>query len=255
MRGAGRRDGVRAGTGWTAVVPVKRLHRAKTRLRGAVAGPEHERLVLAMALDTVSAVLACPLVERVLVVTRDPFAGAALAALGAVWVPDEPAGGINAALAHGVSRARIATRRTASTGATTAQPTTAEPTIGTPTIGAPAIAALTADLPALRPTELAAALQAAVGLAGFPTFRGYVADAAGTGTVLLTALGGVPLAPAFGAGSAAAHSASGAVGLDGAWPSLRCDVDTAQDLAVAAELGLGRHAAALVEAARYGDRQ
>jgi 2-phospho-L-lactate guanylyltransferase len=66
-----------------------------------------------------------------------------------------------------------------------------------------------------------------------------VADAPGTGTVLLTAPPGVPLDPRFGVGSAAAHRASGAVPLTGPWPSLRRDVDTAADLADAARLGLG----------------
>jgi len=44
---------------------------------------------------------------------------------------------------------------------------------------------------------------------------------------------------AFGVGSAEAHRASGAIELIGDWPSLRCDVDTEADLAVAAQLGLG----------------
>src|SRR5262245_41130848 len=42
---------------WTVVLPVKRLGVAKTRLRGATDGVPHERLVLAMTLDTVAAVL------------------------------------------------------------------------------------------------------------------------------------------------------------------------------------------------------
>jgi len=228
-----------SGRGWTAVLPVKRLPQAKTRLRGAVAAVAHEELVVAMALDTIAAVLACPLIGQALVVTGDPDAGTALAGLGAIWVPDEPAGGINAALTHGAARAGVLARP-----GVPAQPALLA-----------GVVALTADLPALRPAELSAALQAAARLAGAGSFRGYVPDAGGTGTVLLAALGGAPLAPAFGAGSAQAHAASGAVRLDGDWPSLRCDVDTADDLAVAAGLGLGPHAAALVEATRYGGRQ
>ena len=81
------------GFGWVAVVPVKRLPLAKTRLRGALPGVPHERLVVAMALDTVAAVLACARVRRVLVVTDDPLAGPALAELGAERVGHEPAGG------------------------------------------------------------------------------------------------------------------------------------------------------------------
>jgi 2-phospho-L-lactate guanylyltransferase len=77
-----------------------------------------------------------------------------------------------------------------------------------------------------------------------------VPDAAGTGTAMLAAPAGVELDPRFGRGSARAHQASGAVRLDGGWPTLRQDVDTAADLAVAAALGLGRHTAELVDAAR-----
>ncbi len=93
--------------------------------------------------------------------------------------------------------------------------------------------ALTGDLPALRPADLALAL------AGLPVRarRGFVPDAAGTGTALLAAPPGVALDPRFGPGSAAAHAASGAVRLDGGWPTLRQDVDTAADLAAAPRWG------------------
>src|SRR6266511_1299681 len=87
-------------SGWLAVVPIKPLPAAKSRLRGAVAGVPHERLVLAMAKDTVAATLACGRVDRVVVVTDDPLAGAALAASGAAWVRDLPRAGLNAAFAH-----------------------------------------------------------------------------------------------------------------------------------------------------------
>jgi 2-phospho-L-lactate guanylyltransferase len=207
-----------ADTGWVAVMPVKRLALAKTRLRGAVPATRHDQLVLAMARDTLAAALACPLVHRALVVTDEPAAVTALTALGAQRVPDHPDAGLNAALARGAALAA----------------------------GAPVVA-LTADLPALRPHELAAALTA---LAHRP--RGYVPDAPGTGTAMLAAEAGVALDPRFGPGSARAHAASGAVRLDGDWPSLRQDVDTSADLAAATALGLGRYTADLVGAARYG---
>jgi 2-phospho-L-lactate guanylyltransferase len=207
-----------AGTGWVAVMPVKRLAMAKTRLRGAVPATDHDRLVLAMARDTLTAVLACPLVHRALVVTDEPAAVTALTELGAQRVPDHPDAGLNAALARGAALA-----------------------------GGSPVVALTADLPALRPDELAAAL---TGLSD--RSRGYVPDTRGTGTAMLAAQAGVELDPRFGPGSARAHAASGAVRLDGDWPSLRRDVDTAADLAAAAVLGLGRYTAELVGAARYG---
>jgi 2-phospho-L-lactate/phosphoenolpyruvate guanylyltransferase len=202
---------------WSVVVPAKRLTVAKTRLTpltGGPAGPPgtaHTRLVLALLADTVSAALASAAVAEVLVVTDDPDAAAVVTSLGARAVPDEPDRGLNPALAHGAR----------ATGAT-------------------AVAALSSDLPALRPEELTAALTAA-GTAP----RCFVADAQGTGTTLLTAAG-VDLAPAFGAGSAARHRDGGAVQLTGSWPGLARDVDTAGDLRAAVALGVGRHTAALV---------
>jgi 2-phospho-L-lactate guanylyltransferase len=202
---------------WSVVVPAKRLTVAKTRLTpltGGPAGPPgtaHARLVLALLADTVTAALASAAVADVLVVTDDPDAAAVVTSLGARTVPDEPDRGLNPALAHGA-------RAT----------------------GASAVAALSSDLPALRPEELTAALTAA-GTAP----RCFVADAQGTGTTLLTAAG-VDLAPAFGTGSAARHRDGGAVQLRGSWPGLARDVDTARDLRAAVALGVGRHTAALV---------
>ena len=102
------------------------------------------------------------------------------------------------------------------------------------------MAALSSDLPALRPAELGAALAAAE---DFP--RSFVADAQGTGTTLLTARG-TPLRPRFGPGSAAAHEADGAQRLAGDWPGLTRDVDTDDDLRVAQRFGVGPATAALL---------
>jgi 2-phospho-L-lactate guanylyltransferase len=201
-----------SGAGWTAVIPVKSLSAAKSRLRGAVADARHEELALAMVRDTVAAVRACAAVGDVLVVTDDPAAAAAVTALGARTVPDRPAAGLNAAMRFGADTvAGLARRR----------------------------AVLTGDLPALRPDELGAALAAAGG-------RSFVADAAGTGTVLLTAEPGTALDPRFGAGSAGAHAASLARPLSGAWPGLRQDVDTADDLRRVLALGAGEHTCGLL---------
>ena len=104
------------------------------------------------------------------------------------------------------------------------------------------MAALSSDLPALRPGELTAALQAA---AAVP--RAFVADAEGSGTTLLAARDG-DLAPRFGRGSAAAHAAGGAVGLAGDWPGLRQDVDTAADLHAACWIGVGPRTAGFLSA-------
>jgi 2-phospho-L-lactate guanylyltransferase len=204
---------------WSVVVPVKRLRLAKTRLAGALAGVDHQQLVLALATDTVSAALGCAEVGRVVVVTDDPVAVRAVTAAGAVVVGDEPDAGLNPALEHGAGHAR----RLA------------------PDHG---VGVLSSDLPALRPAELAAALAAASAYD-----RAFVADAAGTGTTLLAARAGVALGPHYGTGSRAAHAASGARELTGGWPSLRRDVDTAADLADAVGLGVGAATAALLREA------
>ena len=60
----------------------------------------------------------------------------------------------------------------------------------------------------------------------------------GTGTAALCAFG-TALDPQFGPDSCARHRRSGAIELTGAWPGLRCDIDTPDDLAVARRLGIG----------------
>jgi 2-phospho-L-lactate guanylyltransferase len=203
---------------WTLIVPLKPLARAKSRL-GEATGVHRPEFALAFAQDTVAAALRCPAVARVLVVTDDPLAGARLSALGAVPVPDLPAAGLNAALAHG---------------AETARGTRPGPDGGW-------LAALSADLPALRPEQLGRALAAAT---AHP--RAFLADTQRIGTTLLTAAPGVRLDPRFEGRSRLRHAASGAHELDpDDVPSVRRDVDTPDDLRSALALGLGPHTSAL----------
>jgi 2-phospho-L-lactate guanylyltransferase len=197
-----------AGDGWWLVVPVKPLARAKSRL--GLPGPARARLALAFAVDTVTAALRARAVAGVLVVTDDPRAARALTERGALVVGDEPDSGLNPALAHG---AALLTRSRPGHG----------------------VAALSADLPALRPDQLDATLREAEAAS-----RSYLPDAAGVGTTLLAARRTAPLEPRFGADSRLAHAASGAVelplrGVD----SLRRDVDTRADLREAIRLGVG----------------
>jgi 2-phospho-L-lactate guanylyltransferase len=203
---------------WAVVVPAKRLALAKTRLRPVterLGRTGHDELVLALLADTVAAAVDCPAVGSVLVVTDDPEAGRVVRELGARVVPDEPDRGLNPALEHGFTVA-----------------------------GTGAVAALSSDLPALRPGELDAALRAA---AGAP--RCFVADVHGTGTTLLTALDS-PLDPRFGVASAAAHRSSGALALEGTWPGLVQDVDTGADLDAAVALGTGRWTSSFIRRLR-----
>jgi 2-phospho-L-lactate guanylyltransferase len=225
---------------WTVVMPVKVLGQAKSRL-ASLAGPRRPDLALAFASDTVSAVMDCPVVARVLVVTSDAQAGPALSSLGALTEPDplfirpdasQPEstvralgtgeGGLNAALAHG---AAVAARRWPGDG----------------------IAALTADLPALRSSELGRALTAAAETArlGGPA-SSFVPDAAYVGTTMYAVAPGGRFAPGFGGASRTRHAAGGASelllpGIAG----LRRDVDTPADLREAVALGTGWRTAAL----------
>ncbi|WP_231954877.1 2-phospho-L-lactate guanylyltransferase [Actinoplanes derwentensis] len=196
---------------WTAIIPVKRLEAAKTRLRGAVPVDRHPELALAMVRDTAAAVLAADTVAGLLVVTDDPEVGAAVREIGARVAPD-PGGGLNAAMRFGADEAAgLAAYRVV----------------------------LAGDLPALRPDQLDDVLSRVAG-------RSFVPDAAGIGTVLLAAPPRQPLDPRFGGPSAAAHAGSGAVALRGDWPGLRQDVDTAADLDTVLTLGAGRHTCGLL---------
>ena len=202
------------------MIPVKNLDRAKSRLLGAADGgigdrAAHEALVLALVRDTVIAAASAPHVRRVLAVTSDPTVIAVLTADGIDTIPDIPDNGLNAAVTFGA--AELLRRDAMAT-----------------------VAALQSDLPALRPAELGAALGEADGR------RAFCADRQGTGSTLLVAPQGRPLDPRFGAGSAVAHTTSGARAITASLPSLRCDVDTAEDLAVACRLGLGAKTATLI---------
>jgi 2-phospho-L-lactate guanylyltransferase len=200
---------------WSVIVPVKRPEVAKTRLAD-LAGSRRPAIARAFAADTVAAALACPEVAEVVVVTDDVQTAEAVTAMGATVVDDAPDAGLNAALRHGAEVAR--SRRP-----------------GAPT------AALSADLPALRPDELAVALRAA---AAHPA--AFVADVAGIGTTLYAVTGGTAFRPRFGGRSRATHRAAGAVEVVLAEiPSVRRDVDDAVDLWDAVRLGVGPRTAAL----------
>lgn len=194
---------------WTVVIPLKASARAKTRL--ALPPAQRRTWARAFAVDTVAAAVACPLVRRVVVVTDDAEWTLAPPSGATVIVVTAP---VNAAIRHAVGDDRSP------------------------------VAALPGDLPALRASDLQAALATAG--SAVPT---VLADRAGSGTVLLTAPDGPAMNPAFGRDSYQAHLDGGAVALpDGGWPGLRCDVDTAADLAEALRIGVG--AATSAEARR-----
>lgn len=202
-----------------AVIAVKRLDRAKSRLAGELPIGDRTRLVLAMLDDTLRAAGAVPNLHSLTVVTPDPAVAATARRRGASVHP-EPAGTgdpLNTALADAATALR---RRH----------------------GPTALLALQADLPALRTAELAQALAAAPN-----GRRSIVVDHLRAGTsALLLRDGEAALAPMFGPDSARRHLDSGAIELDGDWPGLRLDVDTAADLTAALRLGAGPATRALL---------
>jgi 2-phospho-L-lactate guanylyltransferase len=201
-------------TEWVVVLPVKGSTASKTRLAEFPLSPdERRRLALAFAMDTVVAVRAARDVRQIVVVTSDPQAAEALAALGAEIVSD-PAEGLNVAIAEGL---RYAQRVHADA----------------------AVAVMTADLPTLATSDVEGALRLA---AGHP--KAFVADASGLGTTTITALPGIELTPSFGEGSAARHAAAGLVSLPVELASsARRDVDTPADLEHALRTGVGEFTA------------
>jgi 2-phospho-L-lactate guanylyltransferase len=219
------------------VVPIKELRRAKSRLVGATVdlvpardrSAAHAGLALALAADTLAAVLASA-VRRVAVVTADPRAAALVIPVdgGSVRravVVDDPGAGLNAAVRAGVDHLRRVTDG------------------ADEVIGAAPVAALLGDLPALRPAELDDALARAVAVLADGAPAAFVADHTGEGTALLVlprpGHAGPRFAPHFGVHSARAHAAAGAVALTGAWPGLRHDVDVPADLERVRALGVG----------------
>lgn len=172
-------------------------------------------LARAIALDTVEAALP---VGRLVVITTEA-AAVDFRALGAEIVHD-PGQGLSAAVLQGIAAA-----------------------------GPGRVAVLQGDLPALTSAELEGALQlaSAVELA-------FVADAAGTGTTLLTALDPGRHRPAFGENSRAAHAVAGYVELYiDKTSGLRSDVDIWADLERLAGR-LGRRTAEALESIRQSAR-
>jgi 2-phospho-L-lactate guanylyltransferase len=212
LLGHGTIDRVR----WRVLIPIKQLGESKTRLTGATQPPSrHPDLVRALQLDTIDAVATAregaDVIAAIYLVTDQP----PIPLPPKVTVLSDPGGGLNAALAH----AARGTQRE-------------HPEDG--------VAAMVADLPALRPDDLLAALA----MAG-QVDRAFVADLGGTGTTMLTVGPNISLDPMFGPDSAALHRKSGAIEL-ATGDSLRCDVDTAAELQRCMQLGVGEHTAQMV---------
>lgn len=194
------------GGGWTLVVPVKALGRAKSRLSRALPPAGRRELVLAMATDVLRACAATPGVSRVRVVTSDP-AVEALARQLDLEVVAEPG---------------------AAAGQPDADPLNTALASAIRDLTGP-VGVVTADLPELRPDLLAGILAAA---ARHP--HSVVPDRQGAGTTMAFWTGPARFrTPRFGADSAARHlREGGAVSLRHADPTGAAgrDVDTPEDL-------------------------
>ena len=174
-----------------------------------------------MLIDTVTAASAVQAVQSITVVTPDEVAGDAARQLGARVLADPTPPGHRDPLNNAIAAAEQEVRGETSN-----------------------IVVLQGDLPALQSQELGEAIAAA---RTYP--RSFIGDRHGTGTSALIALG-VALDPRFGPDSAQRHRHSGAIELTGAWPGLRCDIDTPDDLLVARRLGVGPTTAQAIAGAR-----
>lgn len=212
--------------GLHAIVAVKSLRTAKSRLASELDPDARTDLVLAMLHDTLTTVAAVRSIDAVTVVTPDPNVAALACSIGVnVYAdpgplpgeadPSQPDTRLNAALTAAAAHVRSHH-------------------------GAVDLVVLQADLPALRSAELSEAVQ--IARSGG---RSIVVDHHGTGTSALFSIGkGNALDPRFGPESARGHLNSGARQLGGHWPGLRTDVDTPADLDAVRALGVGPSTAA-----------
>ncbi len=201
---------------WTALLPVKGLDSAKSRIAGAPAGSE--LLALAFLRDTVAALHSSSAVVEIVVVTSDPDVVLEARRAGCRVVDDTGHPGINAAVSWAATQCP----------------------------GAEAILVLVSDLPALDGSTIDRVLDLAA-----RHHRSFLRDQPGTGTTMWCTTEPADVLTAFGTDSARGHAAAGAVDLSEVpgehdLRRARQDVDTVDDLELARALGLGEATASLV---------
>ena len=191
----------------SAIIPVKTLALAKSRLGALLSEPERRALVLAMLGDVLTALGAARGLDRVGVISSDQTVLALATRLGAEALPDH-ASDLNAALAQAATH--YAAR------------------------GATAILALPADVPLVQTREiddLIAVRASARGMTIAPSRDG--------GTNALLAWPPLALPFLFGTGSLARHLAAarerGLATIEFQRPGLDLDVDRPDDLLLLAE--------------------
>jgi 2-phospho-L-lactate guanylyltransferase len=191
----------------SAIIPVKTLALAKSRLGGLLSGPERRALVLAMLGDVLAALGAARGLDRVGVISADQTVLAQAARLGAEALPDH-APDLNAALAQ------AAAHYTAH--------------------GATAILALPADVPLVQGREIDDLIAMRASARGM-----VIAPSRDGGTNALLAWPPLELPFLFGPGSLARHLAAarerGLATYTFQRPGLEIDVDRPDDLLLLAE--------------------
>lgn len=185
-----------------AILPVKRFAAAKSRLGASVADELRARLAQAMVSDVLDALARSALVERTILVTREPAMREAARRDGVQLLEDTAEGGQSAAVALGIARALAD--------------------------GFDRVLCIPGDCPALDAAELDRLLD------GPSEPVTIVPDRHGTGTNGLLLAPPDAIAPAFGPGSCERHRAlaqRAGLGCRVERPSsLLLDIDTGEDL-------------------------
>ncbi len=189
-----------------AVIPVKRLSHAKSRLAPSLSAAGRAALARRLLLGTLDAAQSCSALTGVVVVSADPEVRSLAAARGLAAYPDPPASAsdpLNAAVALGCRRVVD--------------------------LGALAALVLPIDLPHVSPGIIAQFVRRAGDAA-----VGVAPDRAGTGTNALLLRPPLVIPPAFGPDSFARHGAlareRGTLPTTVALPALSFDLDTPHDL-------------------------
>ena len=191
----------------TVLIPYRGGSQSKTRLR--LAQGERSLLGRAFLFDTLLACSASPLVREVHVIgeTSCPPNAPEINSKVSLWYARETSG-LNRDLACAAD--------------SLARPGP--------------IAVVLADLPSLRPESLTEALARAS-----EHNSATVSDHHEIGTTMLFAQHKAAFRPSFGHGSHKRHVVQGSIALARVSPRLKLDVDTQEDLAMAAKLGVGRY--------------
>jgi 2-phospho-L-lactate/phosphoenolpyruvate guanylyltransferase len=198
-----------------AIIPIRALEGAKSRLGGVLDAEEREELVKLLLERTLAAAGLVPEIEAVLVVSPDP-AILGLAAQGGAQVLEQRTAGLNEGLAEAMTAALA--------------------------LGATAVLILSGDLPSVSDTSIGEIVATAAAAASKTrAIVVVVPDRHGRGTNALLLSPPDVIRFAFGSDSRAAHQAAaraaGALSLevDGL---LSLDLDLPEDLTLAEERGL-----------------